>query len=215
MSRDYFVTETPFEYRHMCWFCGEPKQYSFGFPHNQWLVFHCTHPDIKIPACKECYSFALKAQVNSIWQVQISVKRQLMKRYKKDLAIGLNWTEDELANSGFEGGNFEGFQRSAWFMYEVAKGRVNHPSWPLMVNGVELPCEEETSFLFDGMAYPTIDDAIKHYVETFDLSLEFFRKIIAILGENKFARAVRYARLFVGSTPQEQAIALRQLLATI
>lgn len=214
MNINYCLTETPFKYRQACWFCGEPKQFLFGFPHNQWLVFNCTHSAIKVPACKECYGFAFNAKVDSIWQVQTYVKQQLMTRYKKDLAVGLSWTEDELENSDFEGGNFEGFKRSAWFMYEVAKDRVSYTGWPLIVDGVLLNCEEDkASFLFDGMSYPTIDDAINHYIQTFGLHADFFRKIIAVLGEHKFGEAVRYARIFIGTTPQEQTIALNQLIA--
>ena len=212
MVYEYSLIETPFEYRRCCWFCGEPKQYMFGFPHNQYLVFQCTHSPLQVPACKECYAFASKAKVNNIWQVQVYVKQQLMKHYKKDLAIGLNWTEEELRNSGFEGGSFEGFQRSAWFMYEVAKNRVSYSGWPLYINGLPVEyMEEKRSFIFDGIRYPTIDDAIKHYAQTFDLSLLFFKKVLAELGDNKFGEAVRYARLFVGTTPQEQTIALNKL----
>jgi hypothetical protein len=187
----------------------------FGFPHNQWLVFQCTHLPIQVSACKECYVFAGQAKVESIWQVQVNVKQQLMKRYKKDLAIGLNWTEEELQNSGFEGGTFEGFQRSAWFMYEVAKDRVNYVGWPLIVNGLTIECEEEKlSFVFDGMRYPTIDDAIKHYVQTFRLDMGFFQRILAELGDKKFGQAVRSSRLFIGATPQEQTEAIRRLNET-
>ena len=212
MIYDYSEIDTPFEYRRCCWFCGEPKQYVFGFPHNQWIVFHCPHSPIQLPACKECYTFAGQAEVDNIWQVQVYVKQKLMKHYKKDLAIGLNWTEEELRNSGFEGGTFEGFQRSAWFMYEVARDRVNYQGWPLIVNALAVECaEDKQSFLFDGMRYPTIDDAIKHYVQTFNLNHDFLQKVLAELGDNKFGEAVRYARLFVGTTPQEQRVAINKL----
>lgn len=212
MQQDYCLIETPFEYRNMCWFCGEPKQFMFGFPHAQWLVLHCTHPPVEVPCCKECYSFALKAKVDSIWQVNIHVKQQLIRHYKKDLAIGLNWTKEELENSGFEGGNFEGFQRSAWLMYEIAKERVSYTGWALVVNGKELLCAEDKDiFEFDGLTYPTIDDAIQHYAQTFDLNTDFFKKVIAEFGDGRFGDAVRFCRLYVGSTPQERNTALNQL----
>lgn len=212
MSSEYNLTETPFSKRQCCWFCGEPKQYLFGFPHKNWLVFNCTHSPIKLPSCKECNLFANQAKVDSIWQVHIYVKRQLIKTYRKDLAIGLNWTKEELANSGFEGGTFEGFQKSAWFMYEVAKGRVSYQPWPLVVDGMVLECnDEKESFYFDGMRYPSIDDAIIHYVNTFDLNLSFFKQVLAILGTKKFADTVRYTRIYMGATPQEQRVALKLL----
>lgn len=212
MQTDYLLTETPFDLRQCCWFCGEPKQYLFAFPHDQWLVIDCSHPPIKVPACKECFNFAVKAKVENIWDVHTHVKQALMKQYHKDLAIGLNWTKEELENSEFDGGNFEGFKKSAWFMYEVAKGRVNYASWPLIVNGDKLEfTPEKSEFTFDGMRYPSIDDAILHYVKVFDLNMNFFKQVLARVGENNFASAVRYARIYIAATPQEQAIALKAL----
>lgn len=212
MKTDYLLTETPFEFRQRCWFCGEPKQFLFGFPHKQWLVLDCSHPAIKISACKECFQFASQAKVDSIWDVHIHVKQALMKYYHKDLAIGLNWTREELENSEFDGGNFEGFKRSAWFMHEVAKGRVSFKPWPLVVKGDILDyLPEKEAFLFDGMRYPTIDDAILHYVKVFDLNIHFFKQVLARVGDAKFSSAIRYARIYIAATPQEQVIALRSL----
>lgn len=212
MHSEYTLTETPFDKRQCCWFCGEPKQYLFGFPHKNWLVLSCTHPSIKLPSCKECYQFANQAKVDSIWQVHVHVKQQLIKHYRKDLAIGLNWTQEELENSGFEGGSFEGFQKSGWFMYEVAKGRVSYNPWPLIVDGATLECiDEKEAFYFDGMRYPSIDDAVIHYVNIFDLNINFFKQVLAIVGDKRFAYTVRYARIYIGATPQEQRIALKLL----
>jgi len=214
MLSETTLTETPFEYRQCCWFCGEPKQYLFGFPHRNWLVFNCPHVPIKVPACKECYQFATQAKVDSIWQVHIVVKQKLIQHYNKDLAIGLNWTKEELEDSDFEGGNFAGFKKSAWFMYEVAKARVSYTPWLLIVNGETLYSNEEKEpFYFDGMRYPTIDDAINHYVTIFALNGSFFKQILAQVGEANFSKAIRYARIYLGATPQEQRAALTMLSA--
>lgn len=215
MKTEPSLTETPFTYRQLCWFCGEPNQYLFSFPHKNWLVLQCPHIPIVVPACKECYQFALLAKVDSIWSVHVHVKQCLIKYYRKDLAIGLRWTEEELASSEFEGGNFEGFQRSAWFMYEVAKTRVSFKPWPLTVKGLLLEYEtDKEPFFFDGMRYPSIDDAILHYAKTFDLPLHFLKQVIAIVGENRFSNAIRFTRINVGLTPQEQNIALFNLSLT-
>ena len=206
------IIDIPFSKRHHCWFCGEPNQYLFTFPHKKYFVFHCPHPKLQVPTCKECHQIALKAKADSIWAVNTQVKQGLMGLYKKDLAIGLNWTQEELANSQFEGGSFEGFQRSAWFIYEVAIQRMSYQGWSIFIDGLEVdvtytkPC-----FAVDGAIYPSIDDAVQHYCYSFELNIEFFRQVLNKVGELRFMHAVRYARLFVGSTPNEQAVALKEL----
>ena len=210
MSEFDNLIEIPFNNRHQCWFCGEPSGRYFTFPHQHHLVFDCPHPKLTLPCCKECRSAAVSAKVRSIWQVDQQVKKYLIKKYKKDLAIGLNWTREELANSGFEEGNFAGFQKSAWFMYEVAKQRVNNKGWKLVLAGIEIEQDVASEhFQFDGVCYPSIEDAIEHYSETFRLDSAFLRQILAKLGLGHFAQSVRYCRLYVGATPDEKLRALR------
>ena len=206
------LIEIPFNNRHQCWFCGEPSSRYFTFPHQYHLVFDCPHPTITLPCCAECSNAANKAKVRNIWQVEQQVKKYLIKKYKKDLAIGLNWTRAELANSEFEGGNFAGFQKSAWFMYQVDKQRVNYQGWKLVLDGVEIEQEYSSEhFQFDGVCYPSIEEAIEHYSENFSLDSNFLRQILSIIGLNRFAQAVRYCRLYIGSTPDEKSQALRKL----
>ena len=212
MLNDDNLIEVPFENRHQCWFCAEPADRLFKFPHQHHLVFDCQHATLVLPSCTECNSAAIKAKVRNIWQVKQQVKKFLVKKYKKDLAIGLNWTQEELANSGFEGGNFSGFQQSAWFMYEVAKNRVSFCGWPLVLDGIELaPDEIDENFHFDGVCYPSIDDAIEHYSENFSLDMAFLRQVLAKLGTASFAKAVRTCRLYLGATPDEKSRVLRNL----
>lgn len=208
---DETYIDVPFNFRHHCWFCSEPAGHSFTFPHSAHLIFDCPHEVLTIPSCLECSRAANKATVRSIWQVEQSVKTYLIKKYRKDLAIGLNWTEEELANSGFEGGSFAGFQKSAWFMYQVAKDRVNFRGWPLVLNGVEIINEEvDREFCFDGVSYPNIDQAIEHYSLNFSLDSDFLRRVLAKIGLQQFAKAVRFCRLYVGATPNEKSKALRE-----
>ncbi|MFT5816182.1 MAG: hypothetical protein ACI9VT_003960 [Psychroserpens sp.] len=208
---DNTYIDVPFNYRHHCWFCSEPAGHSFTFPHSAHLVFDCPHELITMPSCLECSRAANKADVRNIWQVEQSVKVYLIKKYRKDLAIGLNWTEEELANSGFEGGSFAGFQKSAWFMYQVAKDRVNFRGWPLVINGVEIINEDvDREFCFDGVSYPSIDQAMEHYSVNFNLDADFLRRVMAKIGPKGFAKAVRFCRLYVGSTPNEKSQALRE-----
>jgi len=230
--RPIIITETPFDKRYCCWFCGEPSQVVFIFPSyssafsdesDKYLLLSSSHPVISIPTCRECQKLANKAEESTILAVKANVKRQLINRYAKDLAIGVNWTEHELATSEFEQGNFAGFARSGWFMYQVAKTRVNYLAWPLVANGIELEeidLEEiqAESFTFDGVLYPSLSDAIKHYAKIYLLDEHY---VIAVLqhldngniDEKSFAQAVRFCRLLVNASPSERKVALRELVS--
>jgi hypothetical protein len=204
------LIDIPFKQRHQCWFCGEPSELTFGFPHQYFPVFDCPHPSLSVPSCRECSRLARKAEQHSIWAVGNAVKRFLTQTYRRDLAIGLNWTKEELANSEFETGNFEGFQKSAWFMYEVAKQRVNYQGWPLSLDGVELAVDYiSTEFLFDGITYPSIEIAIEQFVDSYDLPLWCFQKALLVVGITEFGKAVKFCRLLIGRTPEQQKLALR------
>ncbi len=231
-STSVIVTETPFDKRHCCWFCGEPQNSDFIFPpHNtlsgyhedDYLLLNCPHPVISVPSCGECATFARKAREKTIWDVKHFVKRQLIKLHAKDLAIGINWTEQELASSEFEEGNFAGFARSAWFIYELAKGRLNFSGWVLVANGLELDeniveIESSKVFHFDGLAYPTLDDAITHYAKVFLLEPHYVTAVLqhlsyGDLSAKAFAQAVRFCRLLVNATPNERKAAFKKLIA--
>ncbi len=210
----YQTVETPFQYRYSCWFCGEPAARCFSFPQPDNIILNRVHPSLSLNGCDECCRLAYKCQAQSIWRVRQQVKQQLLQLYQKDLAIGINWTKEELANSGFEGGNFAGFQQSAWMMFEIAKARVNFSGWPLVVAGLELESlqwQAKEIFCFDGIEYPSTDDAAAHYAKAFDLHLTFFRQVLHRLGQDNFAQAVRFCRLLLGSTPDERKAALKQL----
>jgi hypothetical protein len=226
------LTETPFDKRHCCWFCGEPSQVFFIFPScysafayesDKYLSLSNSHPSISIPSCRECQQFANRAQKNTIFAVKGYVKQKLLKRYAKDLAIGVNWTEQELAASEFEQGNFAGFARSAWFMYEVAKGRVSYLGWPLVADGIEfedidLEDLQVETFNFDGVLYPSLSDAITHYAKIFLLDEHYVTAVLQHLGnsgidEKSFAQAVRFCRLLVNASQNERKLAFKALVA--
>ena len=226
------MTETPFDKRHCCWFCGEPshvvfifQSYSSLFPDesDKYLSLSSSYPAISVPSCRECQQLANKAKENTILAAKGYVKKQLLKRYAKDLAIGVNWTEEELATSEFDQGNFSGFARSAWFMYQVAKARVSYLGWPLVANGIELEevdlveLEVET-FNFDGVLYPSLSDAIAHYAKIFLLDEHYVTAVLQHLDnggidEKSFAQAVRFCRLLVNASPNERKVAFKALIA--
>lgn len=206
------TVEVPFSFRRQCWFCGEPHNGIVNFPHHHYIVLDCPHPKLNVPSCDECRLLVYKQKVNNVWQLKREIKKSLISLYRKDLAIGVNWTEQELADSGFEGGNFAGFQRSAWFIYQVAKQRVNFSGWALSINGVELFQDSfELSFEFDDVIYPSIDEAIIHYSKIIGVTKEFIRQTVDKIGSDRFADAVRFCRLHIGATPNERAVALREL----
>lgn len=208
--------DIPFAYRHHCWFCFEPANETFTFPNPQQLNFDCPHPTVTLPCCLECKRVASKANVLTIWHVAQAVNRYFIHHYRKDLAIGLNWTKESLENSGFEGGNFEGFQRSAWIMYEIARDRLNFSGWELCVDGVMLESNAAICpYHFDGVTYPSVNDAIDHYTYAYELDGQYFRQALAIFGLSSFSKAVRHCRLYVGATPQEKAQALQVLKRNI
>lgn len=96
-------------------------------------------------------------------------------------------------------------------MYQVAKDRVNFRGWPLVLNGVEIINEDvDREFCFDGVSYPNIDQAIEHYSLNFSLDSDFLRRVLAKIGLQQFAKAVRFCRLYVGATPNEKSKALRE-----
>lgn len=229
MKSAVIITETPFDKRHCCWFCGEPSNNAFIFSatsadnsvDSDVELFHTrSSTRISIPSCHECQQLADKSTANSVFSVKVDVKKQLIKRYAKDLAIGVNWTKEELANSGFEQGNFAGFARSAWFMYEVAKSRVGYLAWPLVVNGVALQIDideiKAQSFTFDGVLYPSLSDAIHHYAKIFLLDEHYVVAVLQQLAkgsinEQSFAQAVRFCRLLVNVSTSERKAALQKL----
>lgn len=218
----HITSETPFDKRHDCWFCGEPNQYIFQYSNafESNISVNSNITQLSLPSCKECYQVAkkslTKAKVQghyySIWTIKAEVKQFLIHHYRKDLAIGINWTKAELEESGFEQGNFAGFQRSAWFMFELAKTRVNYVSWPLIVDGITVPDEyQEQNFNFDDVDYPNIEQAINHYANILSLSSDYFRSVLELLGNDNFAKTVRFCRLLVAANAFEREQALRQL----
>lgn len=233
MTTSVVMTETPFDKRHCCWFCGEPSHVFFifrtyqttcSYESDEKLSPSRSQPVISIPSCRECQQFANKAKEKNILAVKSHVKKKLLTRYAKDLAIGVNWTKEELATSEFEQGNFAGFARSAWFMYEVAKTRVSYLGWPLVVNGIELEeidleQIEVEPFSFDGVLYPSLAEAINHYAKIFLLDEYYVSAVLEHLGnghidDKSFAQSVRFCRLLVNASPHERKVAFKALVAT-
>lgn len=130
----------------------------------------------------------------------MAVKDELMRIYAKHLAIGVNWTEQELIDSEFSCKVFEGFKKSAWMMYLIARDRVNATGWPLSLNGVEIDQDSfVVGFEFDGVKYTSLAKAVTHYSQTLGLDRHFFEAILSQVGRQRFGYAVRISRINIAS----------------
>lgn len=191
--------DVPFDKRHICWFCEEPCDQQFEYLRESYTP----HPSLTVPACKECSRIAKQHKLTSIWDCRMAVKDELTRIYAKHLAIGVNWTEEELAESEFSCKVFEGFKKSAWMMYQIAKGRVNAVGWPISIDGQiidDYGCSK--GFEFDGIQYSSVSAAIHHFANAFYLDKAFLTDLIALVGRMRFGYAVRIARINIAATKE-------------
>lgn len=206
------LIDIPFDKRHTCWFCGEPSHLVFEYH----AMAHAPHPSLAVPSCSECLKFARQQPLSSIWDCRIAVKDALRKTYAKHLAIGINWTEAELAESEFSCKVFEGFKKSAWMMYQIARDRVNAPAWPLALEGQVLDCQDDsTHFEFDGMTYTSVHGAIHFYAQQWSLDKGFLAELVRLVGRQRFSYALRLARIHIGSANEMKRQILRDVEADL
>lgn len=208
MSQALPLAEVPFDKRHLCWFCEEPADGLFAFisPRER------ETPSCALPACKECRQLAKGRELDSLAEYRQWVKDGLLKKYAKHLAIGVNWTKEELEDSGFDCKILGGFKKSAWFMYEVARDRVNARGWPLSVNGV--PLEDASmalAFEHDGLHFPSLGTAAAHYSRVQGLDEAFLCALVKLLGRNRFGYALRLAGLYRGADNKQKQQFLQEL----
>ena len=208
------LVDIPFDKRHMCWFCDEPCNAELSY----WRMSHTPHPSLSVPACNECLSLAKKQLLTSIWECREAVKDGLMQRYSKDLAIGINWTEQELQESEFECKIFGGFKKSAWMMYQIAQQRINAPGWVLSIDGVQFDEDplfagnNTLGFEFDGLQFNNLTQGIKHYSKVLALDEAFLQQLVTLLGKDQFGHAIKLARLNIGITKSMQQKILNELI---
>ncbi|WP_354622735.1 hypothetical protein [Psychromonas sp. MME2] len=212
----YPPVEVPFNHRHCCWFCGEPNDTWVDFPRYASEEGLLTHTPLSLPSCKECDTIVKRSAFTSLYAYRDAIKKALAVKHQKILAIGSNWTEQELRDSEFEGAAFAGFKRSAWFMFELMQGRINYPGWPLRVNNETLVIEEENdSFVFDGVTYVNLDSAVTHAVKTFYLDEQLFTRVLSVIGKDKFAQAIRLCRLYPMLTSKNRESVFVQILESL
>ncbi|SQH77037.1 conserved protein of unknown function [Shewanella benthica] len=196
MTQSVSLIDVPFEFRHTCWFCNEPANCVFEYHAS----VHTPHSSLAVPACKECLKLAKKSPLTSIWDCQLAVKDGLMRIYANHLAIGVNWTEQELIDSEFSCHIFQGFKQSAWMMYLIARDRINATGWPLSLDGVEIDDSDfVVGFEFDGVKYASLAKAVNHYSQTLGLDKHFFEAVLSQVGRSRFGYAVRICRINIAS----------------
>ena len=215
---NYTVIDIPFSLRYTCWFCGEPSAVVVDIPPQPSDASQLRHDLLAVPTCAECQGFIGRQGLSSLAQYRQLVKQGLTRKYQKALAIGANWTEQELADSEFDGAAFAGFKRSAWQMHVIAKERLNFAGWPVCVDGIELSSDtgidtsnDDGYFEFDGTRFVNLDSAIEHYIKAFHLDSQLLPEMLQILGKDKFAYAIRLCRLH----PQISSEQRRQILADV
>ncbi|MCG9698007.1 hypothetical protein [Shewanella sp. Isolate11] len=208
--------DTPFNFRHICWFCGEPSGEAVCFPSDEIDFESISHDPISIPSCTECYQISLKINALSVDELRREVKDKIILKYQKELGIGANWTEIELQESDFDCAALSGFRQSAWSMYLIAKERVNFSGWELCIDSLPLDFQYETnSFEFDGLQFKDVSSAIIHYVKIFSLDKQLLTESVDILGVDKFAQAVKFCRLNPVESNRERNALIEDLLFSI
>ncbi|MGI1988302.1 hypothetical protein [Shewanella glacialipiscicola] len=206
------LIDIPFDKRYTCWFCGEPSHQHFEYIQHA----HTPHPSLAVPACSECLRLAKQHTLSSIWDCRMAVKDALMRIYAKHLAIGINWTEAELAESEFSCRVFEGFKKSAWMMYQIARDRINAPGWPLVLEGEEIDDQGyNAGFEFDGVTFNSVNAAIQYYSTQFTLDPQFFAELVRLVGRARFNYALRLARIHIAAAKEMKRQVLQDVEADL
>lgn len=214
MTTSYQAIDVPFEYRHTCWFCGEPYYESYAFMASP--NYDQQSSPIMLPCCQECYGICRPIKVSGLDLLRDKVKEQLHRKYQKHLQIGVNWTQDELEDCEFEGKALEGFKESAWRMFEIAKDRVNYPGWPLTIDGLPV-ATISTSFHvhFDGITYTSLTQAVEQLAKAYAIPQPYLEAVMEVVGRDRLAYAIRFAKTTYGYSPQEREASIASLRALL
>ncbi len=214
MIDDYQSIDVPFEFRHTCWFCGEPYYKSHAFMASP-NYDNQTSP-IMIPACQECFTFSKAIKVSSLDLLRDKVKDKLHKHYEKHLQIGVNWTKQELEESEMEGRAFEGFRDKAWIMFEIAKERVNYSGWDLSVDGIPVVgLTTAFQFEFNGIVYTSLVQAVEQLSKAYNIPQPYLEDVVELVGRTKLAYAIRFCKTTYGYSAAERETSLLSLKALL
>lgn len=204
--------DIPFNCRFTCWFCGEGSHKTIV---STFSTPACNY-SVNMPICDECKSYRCHLDDNHLVRLKALIKEKIVKRSAKELAIGANWTEKELQESELHGNAFDGFKRSGWSMYLIAKERVNYNGWPLCIEGItieDIATDEEIEF--DGLTFTSVTSMLDYLSQSFALNREFLRKALTLYGTNRAIDAVKFCRLVPNYSKFEQNKAIKELIASI
>lgn len=211
------LIDIPFEYRYTCWYCGEPSDDTVIYGAEDFDASDSILRQLEIPACDEC-RHTLKAFTGKTVDDSLRfLKDALLHHYSKHLAIGSRWTEQELIESDFTGLALEGFGRSGWGMFEIAKARIAFPGWPLSVDEIAIDFRQHSNVPFehDGIQFTNLKAAIRYYSKTFNISADYLLSAVEIVGQENLTRAIRFCRLNPASNDDEQELFLDDLYEAV
>lgn len=195
-THSHTLIDIPFSSRYTCWFCGEPSGATLHFPRSAEPNFHLEHAFLAIPACNECHLIDYPDHLSSIWGLRSCIRQALISLYTPHLAIGENWTEQEIQDSDFSGAILGGFGKSAWRMYEIAKQRVAFQGWLVSVDGLPLDIIDDTSdFEFDGTHYSSLKTCIDFFADATNIDKDLLTQLVDIVTPSRFNYALKIAKL--------------------
>jgi len=206
---DVLNLDIPFDCRFTCWFCGEGSHNTIvttlSTPQNNYSV--------NMPICDECKSYRCHNDVSSLVKLEELIKEKIVIRSAKELSIGANWTEKELQESDLNGGAFDGFKKSGWPMYLIAKDRVNYSGWELCIDGI--PIENisiDEKLEFDGLVFTSFMSMLDYISNSFSLNKEFLKQVLTIYGNHRAIEAVKFCRLVPNDSKSQREKAVNDLI---
>ena len=200
--------DIPFDCRFTCWFCGEGS-------HQTIVTTLKTRQAVNMPICDECKSYRCHNESSALVILEKLIKDKIVKQSAKALAIGANWTEKELQESELTGSAFDGFKKSGWKMFLIARERVNFSGWELSIDGV--PIENtvvDENFVFDGLTFTSFITMLDYLSTTFSLNKDFLEQVLTLYGDDRAIDAVKFCRLVPNESKPEREKALNDLIAS-
>jgi len=96
------------------------------------------------------------------------------------------------------------------------QARINYKGWRIVIHNDHVIEENENeNFEFDGVNYPSLEDAVTHAVKTFFLDEQLFTQVLSVLGKAKFSQAIRLCRLYPNLNAKQRESVFIEILDSI